>query len=96
MLRVVIAAGVLTTHAPPADTILQALHFQIPTATRLVDCLPQNTQWYFACCEISIFFTCFRSEAPYLKYRGRKRALILISRPPNQPGAEPGEAKIGR
>jgi len=43
-LRTVAAAVVETVHAPPAMTFLQALHFQIPTAVRLTESLPQNVQ----------------------------------------------------
>lgn len=38
----------------------------MPTAWRLTVTFPQNVQEYFACWLISIFFTCLRSEAPYL------------------------------
>lgn len=53
-------------YAPPATVFLHDLHFQIPTEWRLTVFLPQNVQMYRACCVISIFFTCFRREAPYL------------------------------
>ena len=55
-----------TVQAPPATTFLQAEQFQIPTDLRLTVFFPQNVQVYRACWEISIFFTCFRREAPYL------------------------------
>jgi hypothetical protein len=40
------------------------LQSQMPTAWRLTETFPQKEQVYRACCEISIFLTCFRSEAP--------------------------------
>jgi hypothetical protein len=55
-----------TVQAPPATVLLHPLHFQIPTAWRLTLFLPQKVQMYRACWVISIFFTCLRSEAPYL------------------------------
>ena len=55
-----------TVHAPPATVFLQALQVQIPTECRFTVFLPQKVQVYLACCVISIFLTCFRSEAPYL------------------------------
>lgn len=45
-------------------TLLQALHFQMPTAVRLTESLPQKVQVYRECCEISIFLTDRRSEEP--------------------------------
>lgn len=56
----------LGAHAPPAITDLQERQFHIPTELRLTESFPQNEHVYFACCDISIFFICFRSEAPYL------------------------------
>lgn len=64
--RVKKAATYETVQAPPATLFLQALHSQIPTDLRLTVFLPQNVQAYRACWLTSIFFTCFRSEAPYL------------------------------
>ncbi len=62
--RTVAAAVVPTVQAPPAKTLLHPLHFQIPTAVRLTASFPQKVQVYLACCVISIFLTCLRSEAP--------------------------------
>ena len=47
-------------------TFLHARQFQMPVEWRLTVVLPQNVQVYLACCEISIFLTCFRRDAPYL------------------------------
>lgn len=55
-----------TVHAPPATVLPQPLQFQMPTECRLTVFLPQNVHTYRACCVISIFFTCFRRDAPYL------------------------------
>lgn len=55
-----------TVQAPPATVLLHPLHFQIPTECLLTVFFPQNVQMYRACCVISIFFTCFRRDAPYL------------------------------
>ena len=41
-------------------------HFQMPVASLFILSLPQKVQVYFECCEISIFFTVFLREAPYL------------------------------
>jgi hypothetical protein len=57
-------AAVVTVQAPPATVLLQALHFQIPTAERLTASLPQKAQVYRACWEISIFLAIFLNEAP--------------------------------
>lgn len=64
VLRTVAAAVVVTVHAPPAMVFLQALQFQIPTADLFTESFPQKVHVYLACCETSIFFTCFLSEAP--------------------------------
>ena len=56
---------VLRVYAPPAWILLQALHFQMPTAERLTLYLPQKLQKYLECWLTSIFLICFRSEAPY-------------------------------
>lgn len=56
-----------TVYAPPATVLLQLLQFQMPTECLLTVVLPQNVHTYLACCVISIFLTCFRSEAPYLQ-----------------------------
>lgn len=45
-------------------TFLHDLHDQIPVEWRLTVTLPQKVHEYFACCDISIFLTCFRREAP--------------------------------
>lgn len=55
-----------TVYAPPATVFLHDLQVQIPTECLLTVVFPQNVHVYFACCVISIFFTCFRSDAPYL------------------------------
>ena len=65
-LRTVAAAVVVSVHAPPAIDLRHELQFQMPTEWRLTVTFPQNVQVYLACCVISIFLTCFRSEAPYL------------------------------
>jgi len=44
VLRIVVPAGVETVQAPPAMTFLHALHFQMPTAVRFTESLPQNVQ----------------------------------------------------
>lgn len=62
--RTVAAAEVLSVHAPPAMTFLQARHSQMPTDWRLTESLPQKVHVYLECCEISIFLTCRRKEAP--------------------------------
>ena len=62
--RTVAAAVVERAQAPPAMTLLQALHSQIPTFVRLTESLPQKVQVYFECCEISIFLTDRRREEP--------------------------------
>lgn len=54
----------LTVHAPPAMTLLHALHSQMPTDLRLTASLPQNVQVYRLCWEISIFLICRRSDEP--------------------------------
>jgi hypothetical protein len=59
-----------TVQAPPATVFLHALHFQIPTECRLTVFFPQKVQVYRACWVISIFLTCFRREAPYLREKG--------------------------
>lgn len=45
---------------------LHDLQSQMPTEWRLTLVLPQKVQTYLACWVISIFFTDFRREAPYL------------------------------
>lgn len=55
----------LRVYAPPAWILLQALHFQMPTAERFTLYLPQKLQKYLECWLTSIFLICFRSEAPY-------------------------------
>lgn len=60
------AAGVDTVYAPPATVLLHDLQFQIPTECLLTVVFPQKVQTYLACWVISIFLTCFRSDAPYL------------------------------
>ena len=62
--RTVAAPAVFGLYAPPADTFLQAPHFQMPVATRFVASFPQNVHVYFECCATSIFLTILRSEAP--------------------------------
>jgi len=59
------AAGVETVYAPPAMHLLQDLHSQMPVLVRLTVTLPQKVHGYLACCWISIFLTCFLSDAPY-------------------------------
>lgn len=49
-----------------ATVRLQDLQSQIPTEWRLTLVFPQKVQTYLACWVISIFFTDFRREAPYL------------------------------
>ena len=56
-----------TVQAPPATVFLQEPQLQMPTECRFTVFLPQNVQMYRACWVISIFLTCFRSEAPYLR-----------------------------
>ena len=53
-----------TVYAPPATVLPHDLQFQMPTDSRLTVTFPQKVQVYRACWEISIFLTCFRSEAP--------------------------------
>lgn len=48
----------------PRPTFLHALQCQIPVECRFTVVLPQNVHTYLACCEISIFLTCLRREAP--------------------------------
>lgn len=62
--RTVAAAVVERAHAPPAMTLLHALHSQMPTLVRLTESLPQKVHVYLECCEISIFLTDRRSEEP--------------------------------
>src|SRR5436190_3343041 len=62
-----------TIQAPPATVFLQDRHSQMPTALRFTEFFPQNVQMYRACWVISIFFTCFRNEAPYLMRDSRLR-----------------------
>eukprot|EP01119_Soliformovum_irregulare_P020541 TRINITY_DN6673_c1_g1_i2.p1 TRINITY_DN6673_c1_g1~~TRINITY_DN6673_c1_g1_i2.p1 ORF type:complete len:135 (+),score=0.99 TRINITY_DN6673_c1_g1_i2:351-755(+) len=64
--RTVAAATVVWTQAPPAVVFRHPPQCQIPTACLLTVSFPQNPQVNLACWVISIFFTCFRSEAPYL------------------------------
>merc|ERR1719359_2341984 len=65
VVRTVTAGAVASCQQPPAMTFLQALHFQIPPATRLTLVFPQKLHRYRACCRISMRFVTFRSEAPY-------------------------------
>jgi len=65
VLLTVAALVVLNTYAPPAIVFLHPLQFHIPTAVLFTASLPQNVHVYVACCDISIFFTCFRSDIPY-------------------------------
>lgn len=60
-----------TLQAPPATVFLHDLQLHIPTECRFTVFLPQKVHVYRACCEISIFFTCFRREAPYLIQPGQ-------------------------
>jgi len=64
VLLAVAPAVVVMVHAPPAIPFLQPLQFQMPTAPRFMESLPQNGQVYLACCVISIFLICFLMEAP--------------------------------
>merc|ERR1719414_577352 len=62
------AAGTVEKfHAPPATVMLQFLvqHFHMPTAFLFMLSFPQKVHVYLACCEISIFLTVLRREAPY-------------------------------
>jgi hypothetical protein len=61
-----------TVYAPPATVLLHDLQFQIPTECLLTVVFPQKVQTYLACWVISIFFTCFRREAPYLEESKRQ------------------------
>ena len=63
--RTCAACAVFSVYAPPAMTFLQPPQFQMPVAVRFTESFPQKTHVYFECWLISIFFTCFRSEAPY-------------------------------
>lgn len=65
--RICTAACVLTDHAPPAIVFphVLAMHFQMPTASRLTLLFPQKEHVYFIRCAISMFLACFRSDAPY-------------------------------
>ena len=68
------AAVVPRVHAPPAITLEHPLHSQIPTLVLFTESFPQKEQVYLEliingdayCWVISIFFTCFLNEAPYL------------------------------
>lgn len=68
-----------TVYAPPATVFLQDLQSQIPTECLLTVGFPQKVQVYLACCVISIFFTCFRSDAPYLFHYGQTEVDTLNS-----------------
>ena len=53
--------------APPAYVTWHGpLHFQMPTALRLMENLPHAAQKCLECCDVSIFFTRFLRFAPYL------------------------------
>ena len=54
-------------HAKEAK--LPKTHHQMPVACLLILSLPQKVQVYLECCEISIFFTVFLREAPYLGFK---------------------------
>jgi hypothetical protein len=58
-------APVFRVYAPPAWILLQALHFQMPTAERFTLYFPQKLQKYLECWLTSIFLICLRREAPY-------------------------------
>lgn len=60
-----------------ATVRLQDLQSQMPTEWRLTLVLPQKVQTYLACWVISIFFTDFRREAPYL--HTLKSALVSLA-----------------
>jgi len=66
VVRTVAAAVVFRTQAPPAIRFRQRLHSHMPTAFRFTASFAQNGHVYLACWVISIFFTVFRSDAPYL------------------------------
>ena len=65
VLRTVTADPVFRVYAPPACVFLHALHFQMPTAWRLMEYFPQKLQKYLECWLTSIFLICFRKLAPY-------------------------------
>ena len=67
--RTVAACAVFIVYAPPASTLPHELQFQMPTFVRFTVSLPQNMQVNLECCEISIFFTVFLREAPYLRFQ---------------------------
>ena len=67
---------------------LHDLQRQMPTDSRLTASLLQKPQPYRACWVISIFFTCFRREAPYLHF-----ALDLAFWSEEQPDEEAGDPK---
>ena len=64
--RVVMAAGVDKTYAPPAINFLHAEQFQIPVAFLFTVSFPQKTQLYLECWVTSIFLITFLNVAPYL------------------------------
>jgi hypothetical protein len=66
-------------YAPPATVLLHDLQFQIPTECLLTVVFPQKVQTYLACWVISIFFTCFRREAPYLEGSNRQSLISYSS-----------------
>jgi hypothetical protein len=49
----------------------------MPTECRFTVFLPQKVQTYRACCVISIFLTCFRSEAPYLHCLSQQHSITI-------------------
>lgn len=67
-----------TVYAPPATVFLHDLQSQIPTECLLTVVFPQNVQTYLACCVISIFLTCFLSEAPYLNSRKQLVSYLML------------------
>ena len=64
--KTVAAAGFLNWYAPPAIRLLHDPHFQIPTTSRFMFCLPQNGHVNLLCWLTSILRSTLRIEAPYL------------------------------
>ena len=62
--RTVVAAGVASVKAPPEMLLPQLRQVQMPVTLRFMLSVPQKTQWYLACWEISIFLSTFLMLAP--------------------------------
>ena len=63
--RTVTADAVLRLYAPPAMTLRQDLHDQMPVAVRFTLSFPQKLQRYVECCDTSTLRRSFLRVAPY-------------------------------